>query len=190
MLPDDTLSSHSFPYSVLGGRANGIGDLLDYETGGVGIQDPSLGLTYQTWRARYIAGHVVLDAPNVSTPIVVFTGDGVTEISVSFTENMDYVLAYVQNGTAYLKWPNGGSYTTTSFGTDMKHPKVSLDEKRPIESNIADVLLAYIRDGNLCVRKQRDNYGVEIILSSVPNHRLIKFGMGTDNRVQFVLTRE
>ena len=49
MLPDNTLASQSIIGPFIGGRARAISNIQDYESGGVGLNDPSLGLDYQIW---------------------------------------------------------------------------------------------------------------------------------------------
>lgn len=77
-------------------------------------------------------------------------------------------------------------FTTTSFGSSVISPKVSLDDKRPKQSAIADVILTYVKNGNLYYRQQRDRFTVEYLLddSGIIN-RIKKFGMNNKLRLQW-----
>ena len=54
MLPQNTLSTEPVPAVFEGGRALPVRNEVDYELGGVALNDPSKGLLHQMWRARII----------------------------------------------------------------------------------------------------------------------------------------
>jgi hypothetical protein len=62
---------------------------------------------------------------------------------------------------------------------------VCLDDKRPLQNAVSDVILAYTRSGNLYFRAQRDRYLVEYPLATAVTGTLDKVGMNTVNRLQF-----
>lgn len=202
MLPQNTLSTEPLPSVFEGGRALTVSNIIDYETGGVGLNDPSQGLQVQTWRARIIDGtDIVLDSGAV-TPFTLITGVNITEVSFSFDRNMNPAVAYVEDGLPKLYWYDStlARMTTTEY-PDIITPRLTHDDRRESQSIISDVIFAYIRDGALYYRQQRDRYAVEIdpteeldepektdyrsLIASSPG--LIKIGMGNRLRLQFML---
>lgn len=193
-LPDDVLSTTAEPTRFFGARAGATSNTIDYEDGGIAINDPSQGLLYQRWRARLfrsgeIDSAVWLDAPDVPE-FEWLTVPGMTEISFSFDANMRPAVTYVANGAAFLNWFDSvpGQYVTTPLAADVTTPRVSLDDKRFIASEgyqLSDVILAYVRAGNLYYRQQRDRYGIERLLAEGVTP-LIKIGMSRGLRFQFM----
>lgn len=194
MMPDNALSTEPVPSGFVGARAGAITKTIDYEDGGIGIQDPSAGFLYQRWRARLLeAGtpqsKVLLSAPN-APEFTLIELPGLTEISISFDQNMRPVLAFMQAGTAKLRWfdPVVSAQVITEIGPDVITPRVSLDDKRKIatrDSQVNDVILAYVRGGNLYYRQQRDRYSVERLLATAVTP-LIKIGFSRGLRLQFM----
>ena len=190
MLPDNALSTTPVPGPFLGARGGVISPVLDYEDGGVALNDSSQGLMVKRWRCRVIGNsQILLDAPGVE-PITLHSAPGITEASVSFDQNMRHAFAWAENGRAYFNF-----YSTLINGRDLVilpedaiSPRVSRDDKRAGATAWSDVVLAYVRTGpgRLCCRYQRDRYTVEYDLgpASTP---LVKIGMNRRNRMQFML---
>ncbi len=158
MLPDYILSNSPVADQFIVPTS---GLLLDYEWGGVGLQNPSLGLNYQVWQLRYDAGNLVVSAPNTG-PIILFYMVGITELSLAFDQNMRPVVAYKKNDNSYLWWYDStvGTMITTVF-VGCKRPRVSLDDHRENQIAVSDVVLAYLKVNKLCYRLQRDRYLIE-----------------------------
>lgn len=194
MMPDGVLSTTPVAARFVGARSGAASKTIDYEDGGIAIQDPSEGLLYQQWRARLFdpgesSSRVMLSAPN--TPEFTLLGlPGLTEISVSFDQNMRPVLAFVQSGVAKLRWYDSvaGDQVITEIGADVITPRVSLDDKRFLATNgyqTSDVILAYVRGGNLYTRIQRERYETEHLMAEGVKP-LIKIGMSRALRLQFM----
>lgn len=194
MMPGGVLSTHPAPARFFGARALAITKTIDYEDGGIAIQDPSEGLLYQRWRARLFDpgepfSKVMLSAPN--TPeFVLLELPGLTEISVSFDQNMRPVIVFVQGGVAKLRWfdPVAGEQTITEIGSGVVTPRVSYDDKRFLATSgyqVSDVILAYVRDGNLYTRIQRERFTIEHMLATGVKP-LVKIGMSRALRLQFM----
>lgn len=194
MMPGGVLSTASVPARFLGARSLAITNTIDYEDGGIGIQDPSEGLLYQRWRARLFDpgepySKVMLSAPN--TPeFTLLELPGLTEISISFDQSMRPVLTFVQAGVAKLRWFDSlaGGQVITDLGAGVVTPRVSYDDKRFIATNgyqTSDVILAYVRDGNLYTRIQRERFTVEHLLATGVKP-LVKIGMSRALRLQFM----
>ena len=175
-------SSVDIVSNFLGGRAIAGHSLLDYETGGKGINDTSEGLDYQIWRGRKVGGDVILDTEgDASIPdYVVISGD-ITEFSFSFDANMQPVVAFVESGITKLYWYDT---STASFITDVINgitPKVSMVDKRRTQE-FYGVVLMYARDGGIYYRLQEDRYGIERYWDV--GYALDKIGMNVNQRFQ------
>lgn len=189
-LPNDELSTQPMPSYFLGARAQIFPDYVDYMDGGVAIQDASLGLSYQIWTAEIVSDviedNIMLSAPT-SPPQSVYSGQDITEVSLSFTQNMDICIAFVEQGIAKLLWydTSVSQLVVTIIDGNVTHPKVALDDSREFNRAGSDVILSYIKDGALYYRQQRDRFGIERQLSSGPWIALKRIGMGAGLRFQF-----
>ncbi|WP_445360372.1 hypothetical protein ACJJIL_17655 [Microbulbifer sp. EKSA005] len=190
MLPENELSQQSVPAPFMGGAALPVRNVTDYESGGIALQDPSEGLNYQVWRARVLNNgcDIVLNAHEVAE-FTLISGTDITEVSLSFDQNMRPVVAYVEGGTAKLYWYDSsqGAQVITEW-PGVITPRVTLDDKRQLQSGVSDVIFAYLKDGNLYCRQQRDRYQTEYLLhENVNSDGLIKIGMHKQYRLQFLL---
>lgn len=188
MLPDGVLSTEPVIANFIGARAySGINDWLDFEDGGAGLNDPSQGLLYQAWKARLtLAGEVWLSAPN--TPeFLLYSAPGITEISLAFSQNMEPHLAFVENGEAKLWWYDTTipGHTVMNLGSAVITPRICLDDKRLLQSAISDIIMMYVKAGDLYYRQQRDRFGVEYLLQAgVGDKGIRKIGLTTQLRLQ------
>lgn len=187
-LPDNTISSlyHVHPYR--GGRRLPILDRKDREFGGIALNDPSRGLEYQVWRAEIPPSldKIVISADEVP-PFTIITGQEITEVSLSFDQNMEPAIAYVEAGSAKLRWfdSSQSAVVVTDFGPTYKTPRVSMDDKGD-QSGANDVIFAYVRDHQIYYRQQRDRYEIEYLVSTRKVRRLQKIGMTDQYRFQFL----
>lgn len=191
-LPENSGDSATTFQSLIEGQEVTLSE--DYELGGVAIQDPSQGLQVRVWRAYIVqAKYIYIDSPGVAhTAWYESETNSLTEVSLSFDQNMRPVLAFVENFEAKFQWYDTVTETQiiTNLGSNVISPRVSLDEKRQFFGQVSDVLLCYIRDGNLCLRQQRDRYGVEYIIAPAPEGYYIhKVGMSTGLRFQWEFRR-
>ena len=205
MMPDGgILSTTPVPGQFLGARGLPVSNLIDFEDGGIAIQDPSQGLFYQVWRARVIDSDIHLGAPN--TPeFIVYAGAGeITEISLTFDQNMRPAIAFVESGNPKFLWYDSieQEQVITDLDPDVQTPRVALDDKRSSQFGVSDVFLAYKREGRLYYRQQRDRYLTELdpTENMDPDERdkvraliasgagLIKIGMSRQMRMQFMFS--
>ncbi len=194
MMPDGVLSTEPVPAGYVGARALSVTKTVDYEDGGIAIQDPSEGLLYQRWRARlFRAGtadsYVMLDAPTVEE-FVAFTDENLEEISFSFDQSMRPAIAFVQDGVAKLWWYDSTvpGMTITEIGEDVITPRITYDDKRYLGSggySISDLVLAYVLNDNLYIRLQRDRFTIAYLLAEDVKP-LIKIGFSRALRLQFM----
>lgn len=188
MLPDNVLSSVPVRGNLTGARAMAVTRYIDYEDGGVALNDSSMGSQYQVWRARLIRNQVLLSAPN--TPeFVLFQGSGISEISFTFDQNMRPVLAFVQAGQPKIWWydPSSSGQVVTNLPASAITPRVILDDKRAQENSISDVILAYVRNGGLYYRQQRERYLIERLLASGITSGILRIGFSDQLRLQFMM---
>ncbi len=163
---------------------------VDYETGGIGLNDPSQGLLVQTWRARVSGNDVLVGPAPYTSETVVVTAAGITELSLCFDQNMRPALAYMQAGQAKLLWFDTflGMQVITTLDVTIKSLFLTMDDKRSIATtvNFNDMLLFYIKGSTLCYRQQRDRFATERVLQTFagPNVRIYRCGMGAGQRVQ------
>lgn len=208
MMPDNRLSTDPVRSRFTGARGLGVTKTIDYHDGGIAIQDASRGLLYQRWTARLheprrAESYVTLEAPN--TPeFEVYAAPNISEISLSFDQNMRPALAYVTDAGSFLWWYDSsieGMRVTAVNGTT---PRIVMDDGRLIATENYqrnDIILAYKRDGGLYYRQQRDRFEIErdpteplpepqrtaqraLIASS---GGLIKIGLSRQLRLQFML---
>ncbi|MEC7118980.1 MAG: hypothetical protein VXW65_03625 [Pseudomonadota bacterium] len=185
MLPDNVLSSDSQQADFL--LPIKSSKVTDLEWGGVAVQDTSQGLRVKIWQAYLDGDNVMIVAPEVP-PTVLFSAAGITELALAFDQNMRPAVAYRQSGTAKLWWYDStiADMTVTDFG-DCRDLHLTLDDNRPNQISVSDIIFGYIRDNALYYRQQRDRYETEYLLSAVAQD-LTMMGMMTNQRMGFSFT--
>lgn len=201
MIPQNSLT----PYLEIGflqppDNNTDISSTLDYQLGGIGLNDGSRGLQYQNWK-------LVVQNPNLSNSSIEVSPVGgsvaftlsvpyITWGRLSFDQNMSLVIAYVANNQSYLYWydPTIPGYTSTLLPSYVSNPCVSMDDKRYVSILLgySDVILAYIKNTDLVVRQQRDRYTVEYVLYAnitniVTSPYVFKIGMNNYERLSFLI---
>ena len=174
-------------------------DIVSYQLGGVGLNDPSQGLQVQTW-TLVIAGLItsndmVVSAPNTA-PTLLLSKPNVTELSLAFDQNMSPAIAYVSQGNSYFWWYDNTipGYTIISLPVGATNPRCTLDDKRArsISLGLSDIILVYLYNNNLYMRMQRDRFLIDYVLrtsvgNDIPNPSLQKVGMNTNLRLDFTV---
>lgn len=174
----------------------------DYEMGGVGLSNATQGLLVQVWTAWLdgnpgeVGTSVWISSPNTADTQL-FAMDGITEISLTFDQNMHPVIAFVAAGVAQLWWYDATipGYSFLPLEAGAKSPKCSLDDKRPLATLTAtsDIILAYVLDDNLYSRIQRERYVTRHLLylglsAIIANPSVVKDAMSDVTRLQFMLS--
>lgn len=171
--------------------------MIDYEQGGIALNDSSLGLMVQKWRATYDTNcsAVKVSPYPYTTDTAIFTAAGITELSLAFDQNMRPAVAYVSADIAKLYWYDSflNSVTTTTFASDVRCPFLSMDDKRSVASqtNSNDILFFYIRGNNVYYRQQRDRFVTERQIASFVSSgtvRIAQAGMTSKLRVKLRLS--
>ncbi|MBC9229202.1 hypothetical protein HI850_007650 [bacterium SPL81] len=181
MMPDNqlsTISTYADFFTPLR-----VDVLVDYELAGIDLYDTSEGMQVKLWSCFYEDSQIKIKKDRYQYTLL--TVENVTALSFAFDLNMRPVVTYVIDGETHLWWYDSltASQVTTNFGAEFKTPQLSLDEKRPRLAANADVIFAYIKEGRLCIRLQRDRYEVEYDLSA--GQALIQIGMMKNNRFGF-----
>ena len=192
MLPQDNdyaIVESTITDSLLSPRNKDYALTESWELGGVGLSDTSQGLFSHTWRAWTDSKAIYIQRSDLSndTAKTLLAAPNITEIDLTFDQNMRPVLTYVSNDIAKLYWYDtvSQSQVITDF-PNVQNPRVSLDDKRSFNTANSDVIFAYINNDQLCCRYQRERYGTEHVLHQLPpNAKLGKIGMGTTNRFLF-----
>lgn len=188
-LPNDTLSSTPVPGAFLYPDSLTESPLVDYEQGGVALNDPSQGLQVQRWTLTVDGGDFVV-TPDCGSPSVVLSVSGtITTASLAFDRNMRPYLAYTLDSVVHLYWYD----TEISDFADMtvagaSYPRLTHDDKRDLQSASSDIIFAYLLDGDLCYRQQRDRFQTERVLAESVVGRLRNIGLSDVGRLQFELS--
>ena len=160
-----------------------------WELGGKAIQDTSEELTKYVWKCWYEDKAIYYQRVDTNDIYKLMDIDNVTELDLTFDQNMQFCLTYVSNNISYIYW-----FDTAQDGyvTDMyegiRNPRVSLDDKRRFNVSDSDIIFAYMKDNNLCYRQQRERFTKEYVLKSYQDkfkRILWRIGMGRQHRFLF-----
>jgi hypothetical protein len=189
MLPDQVLSTTTVVGQFLFPRNIPRRPFIDYEYGGVAIQDGTKGLRVKVWKGEYIDGQIVLSADGVpAAPVLSIPG--VFDFQFSFDRNMNPFVTYeLIDGTCRFYWFDTliSDFVTTTLPVGSFSPRCAHDDNRDLENATSDIILAYCRGTNLYFRAQRERYQTEHLLDdNVPNG-LVQIGMNRHMRMQFQL---
>lgn len=186
MLPDNAICAYTKQENFL---VPFTSNLMDYEWGGIALNDATQGLQVQIWSCYYENGLIKVK-PSSGEAINVLAIADVTEVSFAFDQNMRVNIIYVSGGIAYLYWYDSfiAEAVTTTLGASVKNPRMSLDDARANQTGTSDIVLAYVKDNLLCMRVERDRYLVEYVLTTLERRaRLRQIGMTAAFRFQFML---
>ena len=156
-----------------------------WDNGGKDLGDLSEELTDYVWKAWTDGKKVYLQRVGLDVIHTVLEDEDITEIDVTFDQNMRPCVAYYSNDVSKLFWYDTslGKAVTTSFSKDILRPRVSLDDKRRFNVSNSDILFFYQRDKYLCYRLQRERFTIEHVIFEDTKYRFLwKIGMGTKRR--------
>ena len=188
MLPQNLPSKIPVPRPFL--VPNRQKELIDYEWGGVAIQNTSLGLRHSLWECSYFKpqSSIVIRRTDLSEYHTIITGvPRVTRVGLAFDFNMRPTICFVQDEVSKLYWYDTAQNKAiiTEFA-GMENPCISLDDTRLHQSHRADIILAYQRGRDIFIRQQRDRYQKEILFKrNFGVSMLFQVGMNTGNRFEF-----
>lgn len=188
MLPENKLSTSPALQDFLPPADRPTTLREDLEMGGIAHQDPSRGLMYQVWRAWLEQdGWIHVQPENKSRPAIrVVSAPGALYVSLAFDRNMRMVVAWQRGAVIFLHYFDtiSGGYITTNF-TGCRSPRLTHDDKRDAAGGWSDVIFMYAKGTKVCVRNQRERYGVEHELGDIlPTQQLAVIGMTKGYRVR------
>ena len=165
--------------------------LVDYEEGGIALNDPSQGMRVRAWRIVAKDREITIDVPAAPeiTPVLLYTAASrLTEISLAFDQNMAPALAFVEGGVAkFWYFATDTQSRQTLELTGCTAPRCFLDDKRSTQTGNSDIILVYLKAGGLYYRQQRDRYLTERLLKMTDAVGINRCGMTYGNRVQIEL---
>lgn len=166
--------------------------LTDRELGGVAINDGSQGLNNWVWTVNVEPDGTVKLWREGEAATTVLVQTDIADIALAFDQNMQPVLAWESTtGELFLYWFNPviQSFVTDSFGLG-RNPRLAMDDKRTLSLGTSDVIFAYISEGKLCYRMQRDRFVTEyIVATDITDSRLKLQRIGLVNyRFQFEIS--
>jgi len=128
MMPGNSLSPTPIPDSFIYPDNLPVYNTTDYQLGGIGIADASQGLQVQPWFLELsgtpVSNNVVLSATNTQ-PTILFSVPDITEISLSFDQNMRPAVAYVSQGNPKFWWFDTTipGYTIINLAAGITNPR-------------------------------------------------------------------
>lgn len=190
MIPQQRLSTIDLPAPLLVDFARDD-PLTDYEKAGVGLQDPSQGLDVQIWTLRYNedTGEFLLSAPNYPETSQFIRFD-VSYVSLSFDANMNPFISFTEAGVSKFWWYDSvleQQVFAETLIASASSPYATLDDRRAVQNSVRDIILTYVRSGNLYFRAQRDRYLIEYLLKTGVIGDVLIVGMGTNLRLQIIV---
>lgn len=164
--------------------------LIDYERGGIHLNDASQGLDVQDWKAWYDGTSIKVSTVTNTDVTTVVTAALVTYVSLAFDQNMRLALVYVANGITKLRWfdPVANAIVTDTID-NANQPMISLDDKREISVSTSDLVLVYIRGDVVYFRLQRERFIIENTYATLnPGiHTVLGMGLNRQNRFQIYI---
>ena len=191
-LPEPLLISNRVTTQFLYPRSKSYPLTESWENGGVALFDPSEELTKYAWKAWTDGTTVTVKRDDLATETVLITDSNITEVDLTFDQNMRPCIAYVANGVSKLYWYDSfrAMQVTDNF-VGITSPRVSLDDKRRFNVANSDIIFAYIsKDNKVKYRIQRERFSIEHDLvfdreGFEGGIALNVIGMGIDNRFIF-----
>lgn len=174
-------------------RVNSRTDVLvDFENGAASLGIASNSNDFE-WMANSDGASVWVSREGVA-PVLQLTDVSITEVALAFDQTMNPHIAYVADGVAKFRWWDtlANAYATMIL-TDCRTPRCCSDEKNPLLSGDRDLILTYMKGSDLCIRLQRDRFGVEYeqepdeetakLIDS--NTKIVSVAMNTGRRLQW-----
>jgi len=191
-LPDNSLSSEYItgPFDV----AQKDGKLTWRIRGALGLQDPTYGLEFQEWlgvatRTTRSETEIKITPSKEGEEINITLPEfPIDQFSFAFDQNMFLVVAYVACGQAKFRWydTDNSQYVMEELDPSVTSIVCAIDDNRQFNIVNSDIILAYIKGEDLCMRVQRDRYGVEYTLTTgLVSKKLTNIGMSDQLRFQF-----
>lgn len=161
--------------------------LIGYTEGGPVHSRAEHGLTGYVWKVFYKDNNdvVVIREDEPDTEYLITNKAGVTQLDMTFDQNMRPFVVYVADGLPYYFHFNAddSSYSEVALDPTIKFPRCELDYRETHEIPRSDIILGYTRDGNLCYRIQHERFTKENIIATDPKKSMLwRIGRLVDGR--------
>lgn len=159
-----------------------------YCDGGPVLNDATQGLTGYVWHAYVDNDQIIIKRDDQDTTHVVTTKALVTQLDFTFDQNMRPFVTYVSAGKPFYYHFNAedSSYSEVALPPTVTFPRCELDERETEYIPNSDIILGYMREGNLCYRVQRERFLKEHIIATDPNKKMLwHIGRTTDGRFAY-----
>ncbi|MGP5531231.1 hypothetical protein ACTXMK_05425 [Psychrobacter celer] len=186
-LPEPVVINDGITAPFLYPRSKSYLPTESWDNGGVALSDPSEELTKYVWKAWTDGTSIKVKRDDLDDYHAVLMDTNITEIDLTFDQNMRPCIAYVANGISKLYWyDTQEAKQVIDEYPDITNPRVSLDDKRRFNVANSDIIFAYQKGDTLCYRVQRERYTVERVLATNSKRRILwRIGMGRNNRFLF-----
>ena len=186
-LPEPLLITNRVTTQFLYPRSKSYPLTESWENGGVALNNPSEELTKHVWKAWTDGTTITVKRDDLATETVLITDTSITEVDLTFDQNMRPCIAYVANGVSKLYWyDTQQAKQVINEYPAIRNPRVSLDDKRRFNVGNSDIIFAYQKGADLCYRLQRERFTIEHVLATNTKKRLLwRIGMGRNNRFLF-----
>lgn len=161
-----------------------------YTVGGAELFSTTAGLLGYVWKA-YVddKDRIVVQREGEHDFHVVTTKANVTQLDITFDQNMRPFLTYVANGLPYYYHFNSdlSTYSEVALDPHIKFPRCELDMREAGSIPRSDIVLAYTRGGKLCYRIQRERFRQEHVIATDKKKTMVwRIGSLTNGRFGFL----
>ena len=167
----------------------------DWERGPIAVNDSSGGMANQDWKLTFSGGVFTVTPQTTGSPTDYLSGIDSIQCSFCFDQNAQPNIAWIDSSNiGHLYWydTQNAMFDTLDLVTPVFGIALTLDDKRPREVRINDILLFYtIASGGghaLQHRRQRDRYTDIYPLADPVWPYIHKLGMHEALRVQISLS--
>jgi|GEM_PF-2918932 len=195
MIPNNLWSSDTSlkPFNTYG-QSKPEDSSINYHFITLGPEEVSLSsnsLTDSWWLFEYADSVIKLykhDGDNFIYHSELFTPITCVSLSAAF-DQLGKPLVFFDTGSDLRLWwydPELSEHTKTIFGVGT-NPFATFDLKYAVDIATSDILLFYIRDGDIYYRQQRDRYSIEYTTPVTPYvNNLLQADMSVDYRMQLL----
>lgn len=165
---------------------------IDYEKGGIALQNPSWGLNYQLWTLEYREyDHTLVLRGQIVPDIILKTGlVDVISVGLSFDQNMTPIYFYSIGTQTFFNWVTPEGVAQEIILPNIRNPQLSRDEYRDFNLHNADVILSYVSGKQLIVRYQRHRFlpqYAQAIYTLPSDYEVVQVGLTKRMRYEFFL---
>lgn len=141
------------------------------------------GMLGYVWQAFLRGNEICVKREDLDEIHVITTKENITQLDITFDQNMRPFLCYVKDGLPYYYHFNrdDSSYSEVALDPTVTFPRCALD--MPYDIPNSDIYIGYTRNGNLCYRIQRGRFTKEYVLATIPHKSMVwRIGLTKDGR--------